>query len=258
MSLVFRFATQADAPAVRQLLLDCGLPNEDIHEHLDHFVVAERGRELAGVVGLQVLGRIGLLRSLAVDRRYRKQGLGKALYEKLVGYAHLRGITKLYLLTLAAQEYFSKLGFEKVDRTAVPLEISTTAEFRDLCPSTAVCLAKNIQNGTRYFPKEVLRLRPDIPGARMWGVALEQTMLTYFEVDPHSRFERHSHESEQITMVLKGELFFEMDERVVRVNEGEVIGIPSNVPHAVFTKELLVEAVDAWSPLMGKYDKDQE
>ena len=59
MSRVFRFATQADAPAVRQLLLDCGLPNEDIHEHLDHFVVAERGRELAGVIGLQVLGRIG-------------------------------------------------------------------------------------------------------------------------------------------------------------------------------------------------------
>lgn len=28
----------------------------------------------------------------------------------------------------------------------------------------------------------------------MWGVALEKTMLTYFEVDPHSRFERHSHD----------------------------------------------------------------
>jgi quercetin dioxygenase-like cupin family protein len=82
-------------------------------------------------------------------------------------------------------------------------------------------------------------------------------MLTYFEVDPHSRFERHNHESEQITMVLKGELYFEMDERVVRVSEGEVIAIPSNVPHAVFTKELSVEAVDAWSPLMGKYDEEQ-
>jgi quercetin dioxygenase-like cupin family protein len=91
----------------------------------------------------------------------------------------------------------------------------------------------------------------------MWGVALEKTMLTYFEVEPHSRFERHSHESEQITMVLKGELFFEMDERVVRVNQGEVIAIPSNVPHAVFTKERSVEAVDAWSPLMEKYHNDE-
>jgi amino-acid N-acetyltransferase len=255
-SLTFSFATLSDATVVQRLLLNCGLPNEDVHQHLDHFIVAKDGDQLAGVIGLQLLGRTGLLRSLAVDSRYRNQGLGKALYAKLVGYAHLRGIAKLYLLTLTTQEYFSKLGFEKVDRADVPPEIGTTAEFRDLCPSTAVCLAKDIQNEARYFPKEVLRLRPDVPGARMWGVALQKTMLTYFEVDPQSRFERHSHESEQITMVLKGELYFEIDERVVRVNEGEVIAIPSNLPHAVFTKELSVEAVDAWSPLMGKYDED--
>jgi amino-acid N-acetyltransferase len=255
--LAFSFATHSDGTAVRQLLADCGLPNEDVHQHLDHFIVAKDGNELAGVIGLQLLGRIGLLRSLAVDSRYRNQGLGKALYAKLAGHAHLLGITRLYLLTLTAEEYFSRLGFENVDRARVPSEVSATAEFRDLCPTTAICLAKDIQREAHYFPKEVLRLRPDVPGARMWGVALEKTMLTYFEVDPHSRFERHSHASEQITMVLKGELFFEMDERVVRVNEGEVIAIPSNVPHAVFTKELSAEAVDAWSPLMGKYDKNQ-
>jgi len=237
--------------------VDCSLPDQDAHEHLEHFIVAKDCHELVGVIGLQVSGRIGLLRSLAVQSGYRNQGIGKALYERLVGYAHLRGITKLYLLTLTAQEYFSKLGFEKTDRAAVPPEVSETAEFRELCPSTAVCFAKEIGKEARYFPKEALRLQPDIPGARMWAVALERTMLTYFEVDPHSRFERHSHESEQITMVLKGELFFEMDERVVRVQAGEVIAIPSSVPHAVFTKELSVEAVDAWSPLIGKYETKQ-
>jgi len=257
MSITFCFATQVDAPAVQQLLSSCGLPSGDVHEHLDHFVVAKDGAELAGVIGLQSLGRVGLLRSLAVDSRYRNKGLGKALYARLIGYAHLRGIAKLYLLTITAHQYFSRLGFEKVDRKTVPQEIGATSEFRDLCPSTAVCLAREIQNEAHYYPGEVLRLRPDIPGARMWGVALEKTMLTYFQVDPHSRFERHNHESEQITMVLKGELFFEMDERVVRVNQGEVIAIPSNVPHAVFTKELSVEAVDAWSPLMTTYETKQ-
>ena len=81
---------------------------------------------MTGVIGLQLLGRNGLLGSLAVDSLYRNQGVGKALYAKLVGYANLRGVTKLYLLTLTAQEYFSKLGFEKVDRI-VPHAVFTKA-----------------------------------------------------------------------------------------------------------------------------------
>ncbi len=33
----------------------------------------------------------------------------------------------------------------------------------------------------------------------------------------------------------------------------EVIAIPSNIPHAPFTKESSAIAVDAWSPVMEKY-----
>jgi amino-acid N-acetyltransferase len=141
----FSSAARSDAPAVRQLLSDCGLPSADIHEHLDHFIVAKDGHQLIGVIGLQLLGRIALLRSLAVANRYRNQGAGKALYTRLVAYAHLKGVAKLYLLTLSARPFFLHLGFEFVDRAAVPEEIRTTAEFRDLCPDTAVCLAKAIE-----------------------------------------------------------------------------------------------------------------
>jgi quercetin dioxygenase-like cupin family protein len=87
----------------------------------------------------------------------------------------------------------------------------------------------------------------------MWAVTLESTQLSYFEVEPNSRFERHSHESEQITMVLEGELYFELDDDLVCVCKGEVIAIPSNAPHAVFTGRLAARAIDAWSPAMEKY-----
>jgi quercetin dioxygenase-like cupin family protein len=80
-------------------------------------------------------------------------------------------------------------------------------------------------------------------------------MLTYFEVQPDSFFESHSHESEQITLVLEGELFFEVNERIIGVKSGEVIAIPSNLPHAVFTRDASVKAVDAWSPIMEKYKR---
>jgi len=105
----------------------------------------------------------------------------------------------------------------------------------------------------RYFSKESLFLTNDVPGARQWAVSLDKTMLTYFEVDPDCRFESHSHESEQITMVLEGVLFFEQGDKVIGVKAGEVIAIPAHAPHAVFTGEVAVKAVDAWSPVMDKY-----
>ena len=107
----------------------------------------------------------------------------------------------------------------------------------------------------QYYPSGSLHLREDVPGAKMWAVLLEKTMLTYFEVQPNCRFESHTHESEQITLVLEGELFFEIGGKTTGVKGSEVIAIPSNVPHAVFTEGKSVKAVDAWSPVMEKYGR---
>jgi len=79
----------------------------------------------------------------------------------------------------------------------------------------------------------------------------------YAWIAPKSRFDTHSHASEQITMVLQGELFFEVKDRIICVKKGEVIAIPSNIPHAAFTKDNSVIAVDAWSPVNEKY-RDKE
>ena len=108
---------------------------------------------------------------------------------------------------------------------------------------------KNIQ----YYSKRLLKLKSDVKGAKMWAVALEKSMLTYFEIEPNSKFEMHSHESEQITMVLEGELFFLSNAKEVCIKSGEVIAIPSNLPHGVYTKDKFVKAIDAWSPVREEY-----
>ena len=105
----------------------------------------------------------------------------------------------------------------------------------------------------QHYPRRALMLKPDVPGAKMWSVALENTMLTYFEINPHSSFKAHSHQSEQITMFLEGVLFFTVNERLICLKRGEVLAIPSRVPHAAFTRRRLVRAVDAWSPVMNRY-----
>ncbi len=105
----------------------------------------------------------------------------------------------------------------------------------------------------RHFPRKTLDLRSDQTGARFWSVSLSSTQLTYFEVGPNCRFDGHSHPSEQITLVLEGELFFETVTGITRIGVGEVMAIPANVHHAVYTRTLSAKAVDAWSPVNKKY-----
>lgn len=252
----FRFSKRQDLKALMGLLEDCGLPSEDIGVHLKHVLLAERNGSMIGCIGLEVLGETGLMRSLAVRPYYRGQGLGKALYRRMLIHAHERGIQSWYLLTTTAEGFFRKLGFRKLDRRKVPAAVRQTKEFQTLCPATAQCLTQKLTGLTRYYPRDALGLRPDVLGAAMWGVALEKTMLTYFTVKPNCRFDKHTHESEQITFVLKGSLFFEIENgEVIEIKEGEVIAIPSHIAHAVFTGRKKTVAVDAWSPVMEKYKK---
>jgi hypothetical protein len=44
------------------------------------------------------------------------------------------------------------------------------------------------------------------------------------------------------------ELFFEVEGKQIRVGPGEVIALPSSIPHSAWTSALPARAVDAWSP----------
>jgi len=107
----------------------------------------------------------------------------------------------------------------------------------------------------RHMRRDALRLRQDDSGARFWSVALRRAQLTYFEVGPNCRFDSHRHHSEQITLVLEGELYFETASGLAHVQAGEVMAIPADVRHAVFTKALPAKAVDAWSPPNTVYER---
>jgi len=141
----FSFAETKDLKSVQALLSDCDLPYQDVAGHLPHFILAQKDAQLIGVIGLELLGTIGLLRSLAVSSPYRGHGLAKALYARLLAYAGRKQIKTLYLLTLTAEGFFAKLGFHNIDRKNTPTILQGTEEFRNLCPDTAVCMVKDIE-----------------------------------------------------------------------------------------------------------------
>ncbi|MBI1788550.1 MAG: cupin domain-containing protein [Acidobacteria bacterium] len=58
----------------------------------------------------------------------------------------------------------------------------------------------------------------------------------------------HWHESEQITYILEGALRFELEGQIVTVRKGEVLHIPSNVPHRAVALEDTLD-LDIFSPI---------
>jgi amino-acid N-acetyltransferase len=251
--IVFRFSEPDDDTALRRLLESAGLPSEDVRHGGQDFIFAVRAGQMVGCVGLEKHEEAALLRSFVVIPELRGRGLGSKLYDLIIAHAVLRGARSAYVLTTTAERFCASRGFERVDRASVPGWLRETAEFRFLCPLTAVCLCRRLEAEARHFPADVLRVRPDVPGAAKWAVALERTMLTYFEIAPNSRFEAHRHESEQITLVLDGEIFFDIAGKRIAVRAGEVVAIPSNAEHSAWTEEHGARAVDAWSPVRREY-----
>src|ERR1700692_3659238 len=58
----------------------------------------------------------------------------------------------------------------------------------------------------------------------------------------------HHHESEQLTYILEGALKFELEGQEVVVRKGEVLHIPSNVPHRAVALEDTLD-LDIFSPI---------
>jgi N-acetylglutamate synthase-like GNAT family acetyltransferase len=137
-------AQASDLDATLALLRDNKLPEQGVTEHFaNFFVVRDEGR-VAGVCGLEIHGAHGLLRSLAVDARYRGEGLGAALVEDALACARELGVTEVYLLTTTARDYFLGRGFVLCTREEAPPAIQQSWEFRLGCPADSAFMRRAV------------------------------------------------------------------------------------------------------------------
>jgi len=133
-------ATKMDVSLVEDVLGRNHLPYEDISSKIYSLFIWRANQNIIGIGGLEMYDQVGLLRSLVVEERFRAKGFGKKLCTELVGFAKLKGVSDIYLLTTTAEGFFRKNGFERVERNIVPEVIKQTTEFTNLCPSSAVCM----------------------------------------------------------------------------------------------------------------------
>ena len=155
-----RPAEPSDREYVEELLAENGLPTSDLDSAYSSLFVCESAeRERVGVGGLEVeggegevegsegevTGDAGLLRSVAVEESVRDAGYGTAICERLLDRARAADLDAVYLLTTTAEEFFAGLGFERVERSRVPDSIRETAEFTDICPTSAACMEMSLK-----------------------------------------------------------------------------------------------------------------
>jgi amino-acid N-acetyltransferase len=135
--------TQNDFSKAINLLKKNDLPTIDITDKTNLFVMLE-GNEVVAVIGLEAHDHDGLLRSLCVSEFKRNTGLGAELVDFIENYAPTQNVHCLFLLTTTASDFFSKRGYEEINRSKVPQPIQESSEFSSVCPSTAVVMRKRL------------------------------------------------------------------------------------------------------------------
>ena len=76
----------------------------------------------------------------------------------------------------------------------------------------------------------------------------EKAMVAQVFLAKGAAVPEHHHESEQITYILQGALEFQIEGKTVLVSAGQVLRIPSYVPHAAVALEDTLD-LDIFSPI---------
>ena len=90
----------------------------------------------------------------------------------------------------------------------------------------------------------------EVVNERMWRKVItgDKAMVAQVFIAKGAVVPEHHHESEQITYILTGALEFEIEGRQIVVSAGQVLRIPSNVPHRAVALEDTLD-LDIFSPI---------
>jgi amino-acid N-acetyltransferase len=136
----------ADRSAVHALLRSHRLPLDGFDDERVVALVAKHGSEVVGSAAIEVYGRAGLLRSVAVLESHRQRTLGSELTRAAIDLARTRGLTALYLLTETAGAFFPRFGFVPVSRDEIPADVKQSVEFTSACPAGAQAFKLSLQS----------------------------------------------------------------------------------------------------------------
>jgi quercetin dioxygenase-like cupin family protein len=87
-----------------------------------------------------------------------------------------------------------------------------------------------------------------LPGLEFQPVLGEHVLVNFVSFEPHSEAPMHTHEEEQVVVVLEGEFDFTLDGHTRTMRPGDVAVIPPWVPHGAVTHDHPCREMDVFSP----------
>ena len=95
----------------------------ELYETVRDFIVCELNGNVCGVCALHIMWEdLAEIRSLAVENKHQKKGIGRNLVKQCLKEAKALGIKKVFALTYQP-EFFKKLGFADIDKASLPQKI---------------------------------------------------------------------------------------------------------------------------------------
>ncbi|MBI1743982.1 GNAT family N-acetyltransferase [Candidatus Acetothermia bacterium] len=144
MNVQIGCARTEDVASIFALLEKSGLPQEGLSDHIRTTLVARSDEKIIGCVAIELYGSAALLRSVAVDKAWRGQGLGQQLTQAALDLAQEHKVKTVYLLTETANEFFARFGFRSISRSEVVPDVKRSVEFTTVCPERATVMGIEI------------------------------------------------------------------------------------------------------------------
>ena len=125
-----RKAKISDLKLVHKLINDFAKKEEmiprslnELYENVRDFLICEDKGKICGVCALHIMWEdLAEIRSLAVDKKYQKIGIGKNLVKQCLKEAKVLGIKRVFALTYQPG-FFKKVGFVDTDKSGLPQKI---------------------------------------------------------------------------------------------------------------------------------------
>ncbi|WP_019153978.1 GNAT family N-acetyltransferase [Robertmurraya massiliosenegalensis] len=125
METLVRCAQVEDKDKLVAFLKEANLGTDGVEDSIDCFLILEDENErIQATLGIEPLGKIGLLRSLAMTQRTGENDL-LLILEQMLQLAREKEFNSLFLATnkSSSLSLFSVLGFEKEEKENLPQEL---------------------------------------------------------------------------------------------------------------------------------------
>jgi amino-acid N-acetyltransferase len=94
--------------------------DDEVATNIRSYIAIQKDNKFIAIGALHIYTKeLGEIRSLAVDKNYQRQGLGKKIVKELEKEAKNLGLKKLLTLTYQ-KEFFDNLGFKEIPKEKVP------------------------------------------------------------------------------------------------------------------------------------------